>query len=58
MSKFFNTNMSSLKAMNVLYKEIDGKSEEEKRELYDEYEKISSIIFQREMDRAAEGWMC
>ena len=52
----FNTNMTSSQARIALYTAVEGKTEEEKKQLLAEYDAIRSVILKRELKLAEEGW--
>ena len=58
MSRLFSADMSYLKALMGYLMEIDGKTDDEKEAIFEEFKEVSHIISKREMKLAAEGWMC
>jgi hypothetical protein len=58
MSSLFNENMSFIQALKTVFRESEGKSEEEQQGIHDEYAAVIPAINRREMELAEQGWMC
>jgi hypothetical protein len=48
MNNLFNDKMTSIEARIVLYSNVDGKSDEEKKELFKAYKNVLPAIIERE----------
>ena len=58
MNKWFTENMTSNEAMHKLFSLLDGKTAEEREEINKEYQSVLPAINKRELERAANGWLC
>ncbi len=54
MINLFNTQMTSLEAQTVLFSNVDGKTEEEKKELLEAYKSVIPAITARETRKGIE----
>ena len=54
MINLFNTQMTSLEAQTVLFANVDGKTEEEKKELLEAYKAVIPVITARETRNGIE----
>lgn len=52
----FNENMTSVEARNAFWDACTGKSKEERKEIFKEYEKVHYIISARET-KETQDWM-
>ena len=57
MNELFNVNMTSLEARLALFAASEGKTKKERDEIFKAYVPITSIIGEREIQRASDGWM-
>lgn len=51
----FNDKMSSAEARTVLFRAVEGKSKKEIEKIFDAYDKVHSVILQRELDLVSKG---
>ena len=58
MTDMFNENMTSIEARMLFYREIEGKTEDEVREIRKAYETAMKSISKKELAKAREGWLC
>ena len=54
---FFNENMSSHEARQVLFSSVDGKTKEEIEKIKDEYSAVLPAIMDRELKLVDQGWI-
>ena len=57
MSELFNVNMTSSEAFKAYAKACDGKTKEERVEIFNEYNPVASQIHKRDLELGQQGWM-
>lgn len=51
----FNEKMLSAEARTVLFRAVEGKSKKEIEKIFDDYDKVHSVILQRELNFVSKG---
>lgn len=51
----FNDKMTSAEARTVLFRAVEGKSKEEIEQIFNDYNKVHSIILHGELDLVSKG---
>ena len=51
----FNDKMTSAEARTVLFRAVEGKSKKEIEKILDDYNKVHSVILQRELNLVSKG---
>ena len=58
-SNLFNENMTTNELRMTFFRAVEGKTEEERALLFEEYDRVRSVVFKKEMDfvsaKAREG---
>ena len=57
MSELFSVNMTDKEAFLAYAKACDGKTKEERAEIFKEYSPVASQILKRDIELGQQGWM-